>query len=76
VNLREPNLGAMEKNKTADAYYAVEHHYQEAIVHLRTLAKTTEAVETCKWGMPVYTINNKNVFGICRFKAFFGIWFY
>jgi uncharacterized protein YdeI (YjbR/CyaY-like superfamily) len=26
--------------------------------------------------MPVYTINNKNVFGICRFKNFFGIWFY
>ena len=66
----------MEKNKTADAYYATEHQYKEAIAHLRTLAKTTEAIETCKWGMPVYTINNKNVFGICRFKAFFGIWFY
>ena len=66
----------MEKNKTADAYYATGHHYQEAIVHLRNLAKTTEAIETCKWGMPVYTINNKNVFGICRFKAFFGVWFY
>jgi uncharacterized protein YdeI (YjbR/CyaY-like superfamily) len=66
----------MEKNKTADVYYETEHHFQKAIIHLRELAKTTEAVETCKWGMPVYTINTKNVFGICRFKAFFGIWFY
>lgn len=66
----------MEKNKTADAYYATEHHFKEAITHLRKLAKSTEALETCKWGMPVYTIDNKNVFGICRFKAFFGIWFY
>lgn len=66
----------MEKSKTAEAYYATEHHYQDAIVHLRKLAQNTEAVETCKWGMPVHTINKKNVFGICRFKEFFGIWFY
>lgn len=66
----------MEKTKTAEAYYATDHHYKEAIAQLRKLAQKTEAVETCKWGMPVYTVNNKNVFGICRFKAFFGIWFY
>ena len=66
----------MEKNKTAEAYYATEHLYKEAITHLRNLAKKTEAVETCKWGMPVYTVNNKNVFGICRFKTLFGIWFF
>lgn len=66
----------MEKNKTAEAYYQIPHHFQEGILHLRTLAKKTEAVEMCKWGMPVYTIKNKNVFGICRFKDFFGIWFY
>ncbi len=66
----------MEKSKTAEAYYSSEHHYKDAIGHLRELAKTTEAVETCKWGMPVYTVNNKNVFGICRFKDFFGVWFF
>ncbi|RNC89488.1 MAG: hypothetical protein ED555_08370 [Allomuricauda sp.] len=66
----------MEKNKTAEEYYAREHRYQSEIAHLRQFALQTEAVETCKWGMPVYTINNKNVFGICRFKEFFGIWFY
>ena len=66
----------MEKNKTADEYYSREHHFQDEILYLRELALKTEAEETCKWGMPVYTINNKNVFGICRFKNFFGIWFY
>ena len=66
----------MEKNKTADAYYEIKHHFKDAIAHLRSLAKQTEAKETCKWGMPVYTLNGKNVYGICRFKDFFGIWFY
>lgn len=66
----------MKRNKTAEDYYAEEHHFKAAIAQLRILAKQTEAIETCKWGMPVYTIANKNVFGICRFKGFFGVWFY
>ena len=66
----------MEKNKTADEYYEKEVTFKEEINQLRLLAHKTEAVETCKWGMPVYTIDNKNVFGICRFKDFFGVWFY
>ena len=66
----------MNKSKTADAYYAEPHHFSNAIAILRKLALETDAEECCKWGMPVYTINNKNVFGICRFKNHFGIWFY
>lgn len=66
----------MERHKTASDYYAVDHRFKEAIGHLRNLAQRTEAIETCKWGMPVYTIDNKNIFGICRFKDFFGVWFY
>ena len=33
-------------------------------------------VETIKWGMPVYTLNNKNVAGFSAFKAWTGLWFY
>lgn len=66
----------MERFKSAEEYYAVEHQFKSAIGTLRKLAQKTEAVETCKWGIPVYTINNKNVFGICRFKSHFGVWFY
>lgn len=66
----------MEKCKTAEAYYNTPHQYQKALAILRKIALQTEAIETCKWGMPVYTIAHKNVFGICRFKTHFGIWFY
>ncbi len=66
----------MEKAKSADAYFSEEHLFKNGIGMLRDLAKKTEALETCKWGMPVYTIQNKNVFGICRFKNHFGVWFY
>ncbi|MEM1337959.1 MAG: DUF1801 domain-containing protein [Bacteroidota bacterium] len=66
----------MEKAKSAEAYFSEEHPFKNAIATLRDLAKKTEAVESCKWGMPVYTIENKNVFGICRFKNHFGVWFY
>jgi len=66
----------MEKVKSVDAYFEGEHHFKDGINQLRELAKKTETIETLKWGMPVYTINNKNVFGIARFKNHFGIWFY
>ena len=66
----------MEKTKSVDAYYDGEHHFKEGINQLRKIALQTEAVETLKWGIPVYTLNNKNVFGIARFKHHFGIWFY
>ncbi|NJB37488.1 YdeI/OmpD-associated family protein [Croceivirga sp. JEA036] len=66
----------MEKSKTAETYYNTPHQYQKALLTLRKLALQTEAIETCKWGMPVYTYAKKNVFGICRFKSHFGIWFY
>lgn len=66
----------MEKTKTAEGYYEQEHLFKDAILKLRDIAIKTEAIETCKWGMPVYTIQNKNVFGICRFKEFFGVWFF
>lgn len=66
----------MKKPKTAALYYDTPHHFKTAIAQLRLLAQGTDAVECCKWGMPVYTIANKNVFGICRFKDFFGVWFF
>ena len=43
---------------------------------MRKLALKTELLETYKWGVPVYTIDNKNVLGILAFKHHFGIWFY
>ncbi|MEX0314107.1 MAG: YdeI family protein [Allomuricauda sp.] len=66
----------MEKAEKIEAYYQAEHPFKEAINHLRKLALQTESAEAYKWNFPVYTINEKNVFGICKFKSHFGVWFF
>lgn len=66
----------MEKGKSAEAYFEKDVPFKKEINQLRQIAHKTDATETCKWGIPVYTIDNKNVFGICRFKDFFGVWFF
>ncbi|MEM6863638.1 MAG: YdeI/OmpD-associated family protein [Bacteroidota bacterium] len=66
----------MEVAEKIDNYYAQTHPFRDGIALLRNLAGRTEAKEGYKWNFPVYTIDNKNVFGICRFKNHFGIWFF
>ncbi len=66
----------MNKTEKLDAYYALDHPFRDGIAHLRQLALKTEAEETFKWSIPVYTLNGKNVLGICRFKSHFGVWFF
>ncbi|QBA65640.1 hypothetical protein EQY75_09100 [Muriicola soli] len=48
----------------------------EGLNRLRRLALQTELQEDLKWGIPVYTLKGKNVFGISAFKTHFGIWFF
>lgn len=66
----------MEKSEKLEAYYQKEHPFKDGIALLRRLALQTPAEENFKWGMPVYTLNSKNVFGICKFKNHFGIWYF
>ncbi len=66
----------MEKSKKLKAYYQKEHPFKQGIAHLREIALKTEAEEDFKWSIPVYTLNGKNVFGICKFKQHFGVWFF
>ena len=66
----------MKNQAKIEAYYAKEQPFKEGIGLLRELALKTELNETYKWGIPVYTIDNKNVLGILAFKHHFGIWFY
>jgi len=65
----------MDKKKTVDAYISG-HQWEKELKYLRGVLKKTELIETVKWGMPVYTIDNKNVIGLTGFKKFFGLWFY
>ena len=66
----------MTTSEKLNAFYQKEHHFKEGIAILRNLARQTEAEESYKWNLPVYTVNNKNVLGICRFKSHFGVWFF
>jgi len=66
----------MNTQEKIEAYYTKEQPFKDGIGILRELAHKTELVETYKWGIPVYTIDNKNVLGIVAFKHHFGIWFY
>lgn len=66
----------MNKTKNIAAYYEEQHHYKESISILRQLTLETNLVETYKWNFPTYTLNNKNVLSICKFKNHFGIWFF
>jgi len=66
----------VDKSEKLEGYYGKEHPFKEEIAYLRELAMKTEAVEDFKWSIPVYTLNNSNVFGICRFKHHFGVWFF
>lgn len=66
----------MEMSKTVDEYILKNPEWQEELIHLRKLMNSTELKETVKWGMPTYTINNKNVAGLGAFKSYVGIWFF
>lgn len=66
----------MEKADKIKEYYQAEHRYQQEISLLRELALQTDCTEAYKWNFPVYTVKGKNVFGICKFKNHFGVWFF
>ena len=66
----------MDKLEKLETYYEKEHPFKKGIGMLRKIALKTEAKEDFKWSIPVYTLNGKNVFGICKFKNHFGVWFF
>lgn len=66
----------MKPSAKLEAFYSGERAFKEELNLLRGLARRTDAIETLKWGMPVYTVDGKNVFGITGFKNHFGLWFF
>jgi len=66
----------MERIQTVDEYIASSGNWNKSLQLLRKLISSTELVETVKWGMPVYTLNNKNIVGFSAFKSWTGLWFY
>lgn len=66
----------VDKSEKIESYYKKEHTFRKGIALLREIALKTDAIEDFKWRIPVYTLNGKNVFGICKFKSHFGVWFF
>jgi uncharacterized protein YdeI (YjbR/CyaY-like superfamily) len=66
----------MKGYKTVDEYILNVAEGREILMVLRELILSTELTETVKWGIPVYTINDKNVVGMAAFKSYVGLWFY
>jgi len=66
----------MERIQTVDEYIASSGKWNKSLQLLRKLISSTELVETVKWGMPAYTLNNKNIVGFSAFKSWTGLWFY
>lgn len=64
------------KNITVEDYFFQNPHWVTELTILRALIDETELKENIKWGMPVYTLKNKNVVGLAAFKTHFGLWFY
>ena len=59
-----------------DQYIEKHSNFSEKLTILREILLSTELIETVKWGMPTYTITDKNVIGIGSFKAHYGLWFF
>ena len=66
----------MKRALTVDDYIAGAGEWQESLILLRQIFQSTGLKETVKWGMPVYTLKDKNVAGFSSFKSWTGIWFY
>lgn len=66
----------MRRAGSVDEYVSMGGEWQESLHLLRGLMQSTRLEESVKWGMPVYTLNSKNVAGFSAFKAWTGIWFF
>ena len=53
----------MERASNVDDYIANASAWKDSLILLRKIFQSTELKESIKWGMPVYTLNKKNVAG-------------
>lgn len=65
-----------KKDPQVDEFIENKDEGSEILSTLREVILKTELDETVKWGMPTYTINNKNVVGLASFKSYTGMWFH
>lgn len=66
----------MDRSQKVESFYSEPHQFQNAIEKLREIVLKTGLEETFKWSFPTYTLDDKNIMAIGRFKNHFGIWFF
>ena len=66
----------MKSYLTVDALINAHPKWKAELTKLTEILHKTELVDTIKWGLPTYTINNKNVLGVGAFKSYVVIWFF
>lgn len=66
----------MEISEKLDTFFSEEHIFKSAVLRLRSLILESGLEETYKWSFPTYTLDNKNVVAIGKFKNHFALWFF
>ena len=66
----------MKKSRSISEYIDSKPGWKEPLEILRELFESTPLEGEIKWGMPVYSWNNRNVAGFNAFKSYTGIWFF
>jgi len=66
----------MKKPKSISEFIDSKPEWKEPLEILRELFESTPLKGVIKWGMPVYSWDNRNVAGFNAFKSYTGIWFF
>lgn len=67
----------MEAVSKVEEYINKHKKWKKLLLQLREIMLSTPPlVETIKWGIPVYTVDGKNILGLAAFKSYAGIWFF
>lgn len=66
----------MNYAKSIEEFFANSGQWYDALRLLQETLRRSRLEEKLKWGIPVYTLKNKNVVGIAGFKSFVTLWFY
>ncbi len=61
---------------SVEEYIISNRAWQANLILLRAILRSASVKENIKWGIPVYTVNNKNVAGMAAFKHYVAIWFF
>ena len=63
-------------NSLVSAYIQNQKQWQKELKVIRSVLLKLPLTETIKWGIPVYTYQQKNILGKSGFKNYCGLWFY